>query len=207
MKSREELTDLVIDKEWKMFQDVPNVGGKAACQEDLNTFRTMRYSQVLNWSEATLESYLNDLKAAENDGRNLLAEKYARMMQTTWPSEYDHIKHMLAPVDPRSIECIEQIVPAVLKWEEALLKKYPHILKKGRPLFSRQDAPGVTSIETYLRGELATYSPKTLELYLANIRRQQSQGINGSAIILAEMMSRYGFSSLEEADEKLKDSA
>ena len=207
MNDREELSTAIIAKEWKMFQDVPNAGGKADCQEDFQTFQIMRYSQAASWSEAALESYLSDLKEAESAGRNLLSEKYARMMQSTWPSEYNRIKDLLPPVDSRAVELIEQIVPAVLKWEEELLGKYPHILKRGRPLFSREDAPGITSLETYLRGELATYSSKTLALYLANIQQQQSAGINGSAITLARMMDRYGFGSLEEANEKLKSGA
>ena len=157
-----------------------------------------------SWSEATLESYLSDLKEAESAGRNLLTEKYARMMETTWPSEYNRIKNMLPQGDSGAIELIEQIIPMVLKWEEELLQKYPHILRKGRPLFSREDAPGITSLETYLRGELATYSPKTLALYLVNIQQQQSANINGSAITLADMMKRSGFDSLEEAEKKLK---
>jgi hypothetical protein len=58
-------------------------------------------------------------------------------------------------------------------------------------------------VETYLRGELATYSANTLRLYQANINEQVSQGINGSAITLAQMMAAYGYDSLEEADNKL----
>jgi hypothetical protein len=202
--TREELSAAIIDTEWKIFQDVPNMGGKASCQEDFNTFQKMRSSQVASWSEATLKSYLSDLREAENEERNLFTEKYARMMQTTWPLEYERIKHMLPQVDPRANEYIEQIVQAVLKWEKELVEKYPYILKRGRPLSSHEDAPGITSINTYLRGELATYSLNTLALYLANVRQQQSEGINGSAITLADMMRQYGFRSLEEANEKLK---
>lgn len=77
------------------FQNVPNVGGKALCQEDFNTFQIMRASQAASWSEATLESYLDDLKVAEGANRNLLTEKYARMMQSKWPSEYARIEHLL----------------------------------------------------------------------------------------------------------------
>jgi hypothetical protein len=201
---KEKLTAAIIEKEWEMFRDVPNAGGKAACQEDFYTFQIMRSSQAASWSEATLESYLSDLKEAGGMGRNLLTEKYARMMQTTWTSEYNRIKDLLPVVDSRAIELIERIVPVVLTWEEELIKKFPHILKRGRPLFSREDAPGVTSFETYFRAELATYSPKTLALYQANILQQLSAGINGSEITLANMMHRYGFGSLEETNATLK---
>lgn len=99
---------------------------------------------------------------------------------------------------------IDKIVDIVLKWEEKLLKKYPNILRQGRPLHSSDDTLYSTSLETYLRGELATYSLETLRLYYDNILRQQSANVNGSELTLQYMMKRYGFNSLEEANEKLK---
>jgi Protein of unknown function (DUF4125) len=186
-----------------MFQAVPSAGGKAPCQEDVRTFRIMRSSQMASWSEAALGSYLDDLEEAASAGRNLLTEKYARMMRTTWPDEYARIQHLLPAVDPRAGDLIEEIVGIVLRWEEELLVRYPHIVKRGRPIFSGEDARGVTSLETYLRGELATYSARTLELCLAHVRRQRSERVNGSAVILAQTMKQYGFASLEEANEKL----
>ena len=203
MTTKEDLIERIIEVEWKMFQDVPNIGGRAACQDDLKTFRIMRAAQSASWSDRTLESYLDDLNEAESSGRNLLTEKYARMMRSTLPSEYARIEHLLTPVDPEALELIEQIVKIVLGWEEELLERYPYIIKRGRPLFSDEDSAGVTSMETYLRGELATYSLRTLEVYLDHIQREQSENINGSAITLLYMIKQYGFGSLEEANEKM----
>ena len=204
MTAREDMIEGIIESEWKMFQDVPNIGGRAVCQDDLKTFRIMRAGQSASWSDETLESYLNDLNEAEESGRNLLTEKYGRMMRSTSPSEYARIEHLLPPVNPRAIELIEQIVKIVLGWEQELLEIYPYILKRGRPLFSTEDSFGVTSMETYLSGELATYSLRTLEVYLDHIQKEQSENINGSAITLLYMMKQYGFTSLEEANEKMK---
>lgn len=162
MMTRNRLVANIVELEWKMFQVVPNIGGKASCQDDFTTFRIMRSSQAASWSEGALESYLSDLKEAESSGRNLLTEKYARMMRSTSPSEYAHIEHMLPPVDPRAVELIEQALSIILEWEKELLEKYPYILGKGRPLFAKGDSGAVTSLETYLRGELATYSVRTL---------------------------------------------
>lgn len=198
------MTAGIVEEELAMFQAVPNAGGKAPCQEDITTFRIMRSSQMASWSEAALESYLGDLKEAERSGRNLLTEKYARMMRSTWPAEYARIEHLLPAVDPGAPRLIDEIVGIVLKWERDLLEKYPDIVKRGRPIFSSEDAPGVTSLETYLRGELATYSVRTLALCLAHVRQQESENVNGSAIILAQTMKQYGFASLEEANEKLR---
>jgi hypothetical protein len=76
-------------------------------------------------------------------------------------------------------------------------------METGRPIYSTEDTVYTASIETYLRGELATYSSKTLELYHENVFKQQAENINGSEIIMAHLVKRYGYRSLEEADEKL----
>ena len=99
---------------------------------------------------------------------------------------------------------IEKIASIVLGWEEELFRKYPFVLRQGRPIRSSSDTLFVTSLETYLKGELATYSLKTLELYHEHLVKEQSENINGSEITLAQTIKQYGFHSLEEANEKLK---
>jgi hypothetical protein len=204
MARKENLTAKIVEIEWKMFHNVPNIGGTAACQEDPKTFEIMRVSQAVSWSEAALESYLDDLTEAEKNGRNLLTEKYARMMKSTSPSEYAQIEHLLPPLDPEVPPLIDKIVKIVLLWQEELSEKYPYLLSRGRPTHSSDDTPFVISIETYLRGELATYSPRTLELYYENVLKQKSENINGAEIALDYTIKRYGFNSLKEANEKLK---
>ena len=207
MNERDPLVTEIIQSEWKMFQAVPNLGGKSPCQENAQTFQIMRRSQLASWSEATLESYRDDLKAAVVLRRNLLTEKYARMMELTAPQEYARIKHMLLPTDPQALALMEEIVEIILTWESELLARFPNILKRGRPIFALEDSPTATSIETYLWGELATYSLRTLELYLDNLLQQRNRGINGSEVTLLHTMRQYGYESLEEAEEKLDQSA
>lgn len=203
MDERERLTAAILEIELRMFRAVPSAGGRAPCQDDVKTFRIMRSSQMASWSEPILASYLDDLERAEGAGRNLLTEKYARMMRRTWPAEYARIEPLLPPVAPRALQLIDEIVSVILAWEQELLDKYPNIVKRGRPIFSAEDSPRVTSLETYLRGELATYSVRTLELCLVHVRQQQAEKVNGSAMILAETMRQYGFASLEEANRRL----
>lgn len=71
-----------------MFSHVSNVGGPASCQMRPDTFKIMRKSQAATWSDELLASYLEDLKAATREGRNIMTEKYARMMESTFPEEY-----------------------------------------------------------------------------------------------------------------------
>lgn len=92
----------------------------------------------------------------------------------------------------------------MLEWEEELSRRFPYVLRRGRPIYSSADGPYVTSMETYLRGELATYSLRTLELYHENVLKQKSENINGPEMILDHMMRQQGFHSLKDANERLK---
>jgi len=201
--TREDIIRKIIDIEWTMFQDVPNIGGKAPCQEERQTFEIMRISQAESWSEAALESYLADLIDAQKRERNLMTEKYARMMKSTSPMEYANIEHLLPPVEQEELALIEEITAIVLEWEEELSKKYPRLIQRGRPIRSSGDSNFVTSLETYLKGELSTYSLRTLKLYHDHVKQQKSDGINGSEITLARTVEQYGYRSLKEANEAL----
>ena len=126
------------------------------------------------------------------------------MMISTSPEEYAQIESLLAQLDPAVPPLVEEIIKIVLIWEEELKRKYPNIAKRGRPIYSSADSLYVTSMETYLRGELSTYSPKTLKLYYENVLKQKSEKINGSEIILEHTMNGYGLKSLKDADESLR---
>ncbi|MBN2028502.1 MAG: DUF4125 family protein, partial [Actinobacteria bacterium] len=79
MSGKEELIAEILDIEWDMFTSVQARDGGASCQEDRRSFHIIRAADFLTWSEATLASYLNDLKTAQDRGRNPMTEKYARM--------------------------------------------------------------------------------------------------------------------------------
>jgi hypothetical protein len=187
-----------------MFQQIPQKTGMATCQQDHKTFAAMRFSQLASWSLDTLKSYLCDLEQASDNGRNLLTEKYARMMASTAPSEYTAMVHLLPPLDPETEKLIDRIVKKILDWEEKLRHQYPYLLRRGRPLYSASDTETVTSVETYLRGELATYSLKTLKHLHTHIIHQSARGINGAQVTLQYMVESYGYRSPEEANEALK---
>ena len=205
MGRKDELLEEIIEIEWRMFQNVANIGGKAACQEDPATFSIMRKSQGMSWSEPTLQSYLNDLKEAEKNCRNLLSEKYARMMKSTSPLEYAKIEHLIPPLDAEIPLLIDRILEIILSWEMEVSQEFPYVRGNGRPMYKSEDSLFVTSAETYLRGELETYSNRTLELYYENVSEQKSKNINGNELVLEHMVRQYGYNSLEEANQKLRD--
>ncbi len=203
MATKADLISEAVAAEWRMHQAVPNIGGRAACQEDFRTFEINRSSQMQGWSEACLESYLEDLQLAEKEGRNLQTEKYGRMMESTSPAEYQHIRHRLPAIDPAASAVIEEIVPVVIGWAEELAEKYPCLAARGRPVRRSEDSRFVTSIETYLRSELAAYSLNTLRLYRDNVLEQKANDLNGNEITLGHAVKRYGYKSLEEANRRI----
>ncbi len=105
---RDELMSEIIKLEWDMFSHVSNVGGPASCQMRPDTFKIMRKSQAATWSDELLASYLEDLKAATREGRNIMTEKYARMMESTFPEEYRKLAASLPSVDKETLQKIEE---------------------------------------------------------------------------------------------------
>lgn len=193
----------VAAMEWAMFDQVQNAGGRASCQNNPKTFMIMRESQFQTWSSAMLDSYAKDLHKAQQQGRNLITEKYGYMMESTHPDEFQHIKDQLPPITWASLSKIDDIVLAHIKWERMAHEAYPHLCAKGRPLTADYDSPWVTSFETYLRGELKTYSQETLDLYHEYILKCEQEGRNLALENLHNMVQAYGYSSLEEADTKM----
>lgn len=196
----------IISIEWTMFDAVENIAGRASCQDDYDTFRIMRQSQLEAWNTETLESYLNDLKTAQENGSNLLSEKYAYMMEYTSPDEFEPIRDQLPEITEDKKRLIEAIVPEHVKWLEQLAPEYPMLVGGGRPIHSSEDEKYDTSFETYLRGELCTYSIETLKKYRRFQEHLLEQGKNMNLDILKNMAREYGYASLEQAEERMSHS-
>ena len=198
---REQLIFDIASAEWELFQEVRNTGGRASCQNDARTFFKMRMSQWMVYSDAVLESYWNDLDAAARAGRNLIFEKYGNMMETTYPEEYEEIKAHLPAVSDRQKCMIEQMAAYHVKWDAWMLEHYPNIRKNGRLLTTREDNKFEgSSSESYLRGEALTYSEKTVELMLKEMREADERGDNLLKEIIANETAFYGYESLEAAE-------
>jgi len=192
--------DRIIALEWNMFQRVQNEGGRASCQDDYPTFRLMRESQFSVWPEPVLASYLKDLETAEAAGRNLVTEKYARMMERTAPERFEEIRHFLPALGPEETRLIESIMDIQREWIREAAEQYPHILGRGRPISSDGDNRVSPSSETYFRCEISTYSLETLRQLYDFLADRKRKGVNITKKILEHTVKGYGFSNLEEAE-------
>ena len=86
---------------------------------------------------------------------------------------------------------------------EAFAEDYPKMAGNARSIRTIEDSEYNTSYETYLRGEISTYSEKTFILYskfIVSLLKEQS---NLAKAIMEHTAKLYGYESLVEAEEKL----
>ncbi len=165
MKDYKDILAELISKEWTMFTNTKSIGsGRAACQDDMPTFINARKAQWSAYPVEIVASYLDDINQAIKDGRNLVTDKYAYMMEDTNYNDYLAIKHLIPELDSEKLLLVNDILAMMLRAEEKIRMENPSILDGSRPLYSKDNTSTQTSIETYLRGELKTYSVHTLSL-------------------------------------------
>ena len=196
-----DLVEEVIRREWDQFQRTENEGGRASCQGNWPMFHQMRASQFMTWPEDLLRSYLDDLDEANRVGRNLVTEKYARMMASTAPDEYrERIEPFIPRLSDERVARQEQVIAVQVAWARDFRGRYPKLGAAMRVLTTAEDTPEDTSFETYLRGELGTYSDRTMALYEAMVENLQAAGRNLTEQTVANTVRLGGFADLTEAE-------
>lgn len=196
-----DLVEEVIRREWDQFQRTENEGGRASCQGNWPMFHQMRASQFMTWPEDLLRSYLDDLDEANRVGRNLVTEKYARMMASTAPDEYrERIEPFIPRLSDERIARQERVIDVQVAWARDFRGRYPKLGAAMRVLTTAEDTLEDTSFETYLRGELGTYSDRTMALYEAMVEDLQAAGRNLTEQTVANTVRLGRFADLTEAE-------
>ena len=189
----------IAKAEFEAFDKVQNEGGRASCQNNWPTFKVMRMSQYMTWTEDMLLQYLYEFKTNYANGRNMIEEKYARMMESTAPFEYAVFADQLPPVSEEKKAVMEQVIGLQVKWMEEFAAEYPSLADDARRIHTSEDLPYDTSYETYLRGELGTYSDRMLEMYGRYIVAHAQEGRNVAREIMENTVRFYGYQDLEAA--------
>lgn len=201
---RDEVIAEIVEEEWKQFDKVENEGGRADCQDDWNTFSIMRKSQYMAWSNELLTSFLKDLKDAKAKGWNLITEKYARMMKSTAPAQYAMLESSLPERTEERIKITEEIVRIQIEWMEEFAQMYPKMAGNARSIHTSEDNEYNTSYETYLRGELGTYSEETFIMYGRYISELMQKGENLAYMIMSNTARLYGYAGVEDAERRME---
>lgn len=190
----------IAKAEFEAFDKVQNEGGRASCQNNWQTFKVMRMSQYMTWTEDMLLQYLYEFKTNFAEGRNMIEEKYARMMESTAPLEYAGFADRLPPVSEEKRAIMEQVIGLQVRWMEEFAASYPNLADDARRIHTSEDLPYETSYETYLRGELGTYSDRMLEMYGRYIVAHAQAGKNVAREIMENTVRFYGYQDLETAN-------
>ena len=173
--TKQEKIEKLIQMEWEDFQKVNNEGGRASCQDDPETFFIMRRSHFAPWTEELIDCVQADMDRAHEQGRNLVMEKYAWMMASTAPEQFKKLHHFL--IDPTA--------------------------SGNRLLYSSEDTPYDTSFQTYLLGELRTYSDSTLHTYWQFINELKKEGKSLALLTMEAEVKAYGYEGLDAAEKAL----
>ena len=199
MDNKKSVVKEIVDVEWEMFASVNEGSRKAACQEDRVTFVGMRAAQFDAWPIEALVSYLGDLEDALVTGRNLIEEKYIRMMENTEPTLYAALQTRIRTPSDEARAIAREVSDILLEQTRELFKRYPFVTRHSRPLYASSNN-GSVSLETYQLCELLTYSEKTLSTLRRHIEKLEKDGISLAREILENTVKHYGYETLEKAE-------
>ena len=170
------LVNELVQMEWQSLMNMQEEESNADRQKDFECFSIMRKSKYYTWNVEMLKSYLHDFHVANDLGRNLMMERRDAFLR----------------LSEQSREIIQEIVKIQLDWTEQFAKHYPKTAERMAN----------TICESGLVGELSTYSDETLDLYGRFVAQLCLEEENLMEMTAANLAFFYGYSSLEELEEK-----
>lgn len=180
----------ILDLEWTMFVAVKS-SRPVACQKAPANFRDIRGSLLDTWTAEMQASYCVDLEAATAYGRNLLAEKYARMDDLIPPQTDDPVIGLIVDVESA--------------WQDEIRCRFPMLYQ--RCCRSTAGTGDGREFAVYLRSELETYGYETRQLYFLNVKNAERAGRNLGLEALQNLVKRFGYEGLEQAEEQFRASS
>ncbi len=201
--NRGELIDEIIHLEFEAFDKVQNVGGRAECQNNWPYFYLMRKSQYLTWTDDMLLCIRDLWLENKQKGWNMITEKYGRMMESTSPEEYKELAKYFPEKSDKTRAIVAQIAEIQVQWMEDFAKEYPKLASQARNITSETDSVYDTSYETYLKGELLTYSDTLLKMYAEFIIDLYNRNENLAKLTIENTAKLQGYDSLKKAEESL----
>ncbi len=199
----DELIKEIIELEWELFVSVENIGGElASCQKDKKTFYIMRYSQHSIFNNSVLSGYLNDLEKSKLQGRNIVAEKYAYMMEYT-DNDYfqETLRGKLPAINEEKEKAIFAIYGMMVEFQKEFSEVYPNYSLRGRR--AEGDTVGDVTFHTYLICELKTCSFDTVTMMREQLEQYKNKGENPILKIQERTVSFYGYSSISAVEKVL----
>jgi len=116
---------------------------------------------------------------------------------------YEKIKDKLPELSEERKQITEAVVKIQVEWMEAFAKEFPNLAGNARSIHTSEDRVFNTSYETYLRGELGTYSEELLGMYGRFIAKLVGEGKNLARLTMENTARLYGYDSLESAEKSL----
>ena len=187
MGELQDLIEQILNIEWHMFSRVQSAT-PAPCQRAPDRFQKIRGSNYEMWTKGMLESYLCDLKMAQEAGRNLVTEKYARM------------DNLIPPLNTNPL--LSKIVAIETKWQTEIMQEFPAIY--DRLCRNPSQVQNGSNFSIYLRCELETYSDKTIQLYYQHVKKAVDKGRNIALAALQKLIKKGGYRDLDQAEKYLK---
>lgn len=152
--AKDKLLREIVERELSMFLTAPEESGIEGMRQSPDAMRLMRNMTHSAHGNAFLKSYLEDLRKAEESGRNFMLEQLART------------NNKIPPLSTNPL--LDEIADSEIAFQKEASDLYPDIIPhKGSEEFRH-----------YLRSGLESLSDETLRHYAEEMRKARTEGRN-----------------------------
>lgn len=174
--SERAVLDEVVRSEWLALDEVRGLDGRASCQDDARTFAVFRIAHHLALPRELLWALARRSARGASTARNVIEEKYARMMAVTDPDRYALLWSGRLPApSPVKRAALDDIARAMAPMVSAAERELAPLSARRRPAVSGTGS--VSSID-YLMAELACHGLDALWSLRAGLSRCVREGRN-----------------------------